>query len=49
MHRLYEITQAAPDWEEALDDEDVKNAYDAWNEALKNATTDNEGTEKVPI
>ncbi|MGM9842476.1 MAG: hypothetical protein ACI31D_09790 [Candidatus Limisoma sp.] len=39
--RLYEITQADSDWEKALDDEDVKNAYDAWNEALKNATIDN--------
>ena len=41
MHRLYEITQADPDWEEALEDDDVKNAYTEWNEALKNATTDN--------
>lgn len=41
MHRLYEITQEDPDWEKALEDEDVKKAYQEWNEALKNATTDN--------
>ena len=41
MHRLYEITQSDENWEEALADEDVKNAYKAWNEALKEATTDN--------
>ena len=41
MHRLYEITQADEDWEKALEDEDVKKAYQEWNEALKNATTDN--------
>lgn len=41
MHRLYEITQQDPDWEKALEDEDVKKAYKEWNEALKNATTDN--------
>ena len=42
MHRLYEITQADEDWEKALEgEEDVKNAYEAWNEALKEATTDN--------
>ena len=40
MHRLYEITQQDPDWEKTLEDEEVKNAYQAWN-ALKNATTDN--------
>ena len=41
MHRLYEITQQDPDWEKALEDEEVKNAYEAWDEALKNATTGN--------
>ena len=41
MHRLYESTQEDPDWEKALEDEDVKKAYQEWNEALKNATTDN--------
>ena len=41
MHRLYEITQEDPDWEKALEDEDVKKAYQEWNEALKKATTDN--------
>ena len=41
MHRLYEITQEDPDWEKALEDEDVKKAYQEWNEALKNATTGN--------
>ena len=41
MHRLYEITQADKEWAKALENEDVKNAYKAWNEALKNATTDN--------
>ena len=41
MHRLYEVTQADEDWEKALEDEDVKKAYQGWNEALKNATTDN--------
>lgn len=41
MHRLYEITQQDPDWEKALEDEEVENAYEAWNEALKNATTNN--------
>ena len=47
MHRLYEITQQDPDWKKTLEDEDeevkeeVQNAYQAWNEALKNATTDN--------
>ena len=41
MHRLYEITQADPEWAKALEDEDVKNAYTAWNDALKKATTDN--------
>lgn len=40
MHRLYEITQQDPDWEKTLEDEEVKNAYKAWNEALENATTD---------
>ena len=41
MHRLYEITQADKEWAKALEDEDVKNAYTAWNDALKKATTDN--------
>lgn len=41
MHRLYEITQADSDWEKTLENEDVKNAYKAWNDALQNATTDN--------
>ena len=42
MHRLCEITQADEDWEKALEgEEDVKNAYEAWYEALKKATTDN--------
>ena len=41
MHRLYEITQADQEWAKALEDEDVKNAYTAWNDALKKATTDN--------
>ena len=40
MHRLYEITQSDENWEEALaGEEDVKNAYEAWGEALKKATT----------
>lgn len=39
MHRLYEVTQADENWAEALADEDVMNAYNAWNEALKNTTT----------
>ena len=41
MHRLYEITQADEEWAKALEDEDVKNGYKAWNEALEKATTDN--------
>ena len=41
MHRLYEITQEDSDWQKALEDEDVKEAYKAWTEALKTATTDN--------
>ena len=41
MHRLYEITQENSDWQKALEDEDVKEAYKAWTEALKKATTDN--------
>ena len=41
MHRLYEITQENSDWQKALEDEDVKEAYKAWTEALKTATTDN--------
>ena len=40
MHRLYEITQENSDWQKALEDEDVKEAYKAWTEALKTATTD---------
>ena len=38
MHRLYEITQEDPDWKKAVSDEDVKKAYDAWDEALQNTT-----------
>ena len=41
MHRLYEMSQEEPDLEKARGDEDVKKAYQEWNEALKNATTDN--------
>ena len=39
MHRLYEVTQADEDWEKALEDEDVQNAYKAWEEALKETST----------
>ena len=45
MRRLYQITKDHPDWKEVveknIDNKDIKKAYDDWDEALKNATTDN--------
>ena len=45
MRRLYQITNDHPDWKEVveknIDNKDIKKAYDDWDEALKNATTDN--------
>lgn len=45
MRRLYQITKDHPDWKEVVeknvDNKDIKKAYDDWDEALKNATTDN--------
>lgn len=49
MEKLYKISQEYPDWEEIIqkegeDSENVKKvttAYEAWNNTLKDATTDN--------
>lgn len=49
MEKLYKITKEYPDWKEIIEKEgenseavkNVTKAYEAWNEALKDATTDN--------
>ena len=40
MHKLYEITQADPNWKEKLADGGVQKAYKAWDEALENAASE---------
>lgn len=40
MHKLYEITQADPNWKDKLADGGVQKAYKAWDEALENAASE---------